>query len=173
MDLYLEDVDLSELIEEVRSIADPLAVEERQPRSRIDCPREIGTFHTDRTKLKQSLLNLLSNAGKFTSERRRHVAACVASPGRRFDGAVRRERHRHRHDAEQMDKLFQPSPRPMHRRPSATAEPGSGSRSPDTSASSSAERSTVTSEPGRGLHLHADHAGSCAGRDPARNLPRG
>jgi signal transduction histidine kinase/DNA-binding response OmpR family regulator len=65
MDLYLEDVDLASLIEEVRSIVEPLAAGNAN-RLEIACPAALSTLHTDRTKLKQSLLNLLSNAGKFT-----------------------------------------------------------------------------------------------------------
>jgi CheY-like chemotaxis protein/anti-sigma regulatory factor (Ser/Thr protein kinase) len=67
MDLYLEDVDLASLIEEVRSIIEPLAAANAN-RLEIVCPAALGTLHTDRTKLKQSLLNLLSNACKFTRE---------------------------------------------------------------------------------------------------------
>jgi CheY-like chemotaxis protein len=69
MDLYLEEVDLAGIIEEVRSIVEPLAASNAN-RLEIVCPAEIGTLYTDRTKLKQSLLNLLSNAGKFTHEGR-------------------------------------------------------------------------------------------------------
>jgi signal transduction histidine kinase len=69
MDLYFEDVDLAGLVEEVRSIVEPLAGVNGN-RLEIVCPAALGTFHTDRTKLKQSLLNLLSNAGKFTHEGR-------------------------------------------------------------------------------------------------------
>jgi CheY-like chemotaxis protein/two-component sensor histidine kinase len=69
MDLYLEDVDLASLIEEVRSIVEPL-VAANANQLEIACPPAFGMLHTDRTKLKQSLLNLLSNAGKFTHEGR-------------------------------------------------------------------------------------------------------
>src|SRR4029077_7355569 len=69
MDLYLEEGDLAELVEEVRSIVEPLATANAN-RLEIVCPAALGTLYTDRTKLKQSLLNLLSNAGKFTREGR-------------------------------------------------------------------------------------------------------
>ncbi|HJU15984.1 MAG TPA: response regulator [Stellaceae bacterium] len=67
MEIYLEEVDLAELIAEVRAIAEPLAAANAN-RLEIRHPPDLGTLHTDRTKLKQSLLNLLSNAGKFTHE---------------------------------------------------------------------------------------------------------
>jgi signal transduction histidine kinase/CheY-like chemotaxis protein len=69
MDLYLEEVDLKALIEEVRSIVAPLATSSGN-RFDIVCPDDLGTFYTDRTKLKQSLLNLLGNASKFTQQGR-------------------------------------------------------------------------------------------------------
>src|SRR5207253_273969 len=69
MDLYLEEVDLAVLVEEVRSIVEPLTAANAN-RLEIICPAALGTLYTDRTKLKQSLLNLLSNAGKFTHEGR-------------------------------------------------------------------------------------------------------
>jgi signal transduction histidine kinase/DNA-binding response OmpR family regulator len=73
MEVYLEEVDLAELLEEVRAIAEPLAA---QNANRLDIrrPAELGTLRTDRTKLKQSLLNLLSNAGKFTHDGRISLA---------------------------------------------------------------------------------------------------
>src|SRR5712671_74516 len=69
MDLYLEDVDIAGLVEEVRSIVEPLTAANAN-HLEIVCPGTIGSLYTDRTKLKQSLLNLLSNAGKFTHEGR-------------------------------------------------------------------------------------------------------
>jgi signal transduction histidine kinase/DNA-binding response OmpR family regulator len=69
MDLYLEEVDLKALLEEVRSIVAPLAT---SGGNRLDIvyPDDLGTLYTDRTKLKQSLLNLLGNASKFTQQGR-------------------------------------------------------------------------------------------------------
>jgi signal transduction histidine kinase/CheY-like chemotaxis protein len=67
MEVYLEEVALGPLVEEVRSIIEPLAAVNAN-HLEIACPASLGTLYTDRTKLKQSLLNLLSNAGKFTHE---------------------------------------------------------------------------------------------------------
>jgi signal transduction histidine kinase/DNA-binding response OmpR family regulator len=67
MELYLEEVDVAGLVAEVRSIVEPL-VAANANRLEIVCPAAVRTFYTDRTKLKQSLLNLLSNAGKFTHD---------------------------------------------------------------------------------------------------------
>ncbi len=69
MDLYLEEADLAGLVDEVRSIVEPLMAANAN-RLEIVCPAAVGALYTDRTKLKQSLLNLLSNAGKFTHEGR-------------------------------------------------------------------------------------------------------
>jgi signal transduction histidine kinase/DNA-binding response OmpR family regulator/HAMP domain-containing protein len=66
LEIYLEDVDVVEMVEEVRAIVRPLAAKNSN-RLEIDCPPGVGSLHTDRTKLKQSVLNLLSNAAKFTS----------------------------------------------------------------------------------------------------------
>jgi signal transduction histidine kinase/CheY-like chemotaxis protein len=79
MDLYLEEVDLAGLVEEVRSIVEPLAAA-NENRLEIVCPAGLGTLYTDRTKLKQSLLNLLSNAGKFTQEGRVKLEVRPAGP---------------------------------------------------------------------------------------------
>jgi signal transduction histidine kinase len=54
-----------ELVHEVRSLAAPL-VERNGNTLVVDLDPAIAEMHSDRTKLKQSLLNLLSNASKFT-----------------------------------------------------------------------------------------------------------
>jgi signal transduction histidine kinase len=78
MDIYLEEVDLAGLIQELRSIVEPLAAANAN-RLDIVCPAALGTLYTDRTKLKQSLLNLLSNSGKFTHEGRIGLAVSPAA----------------------------------------------------------------------------------------------
>jgi signal transduction histidine kinase/CheY-like chemotaxis protein len=69
MELYFEEVDIVGLVEEARAIVEPLAAANAN-RLEIICPAASGRLRTDRTKLKQSLLNLLSNAGKFTHQGR-------------------------------------------------------------------------------------------------------
>jgi signal transduction histidine kinase/CheY-like chemotaxis protein len=67
MDVYLEQVFLSKLVDEVRTIVEPMVVKNGN-RLTIECPPDIGSLRTDHTKLKQSLINLLGNAAKFTKE---------------------------------------------------------------------------------------------------------
>ena len=67
MDVYLEQVNLAQLVDEVRVMVQPL-VEKNGNRLVIDCPSGIGAMRTDLTKIKQSLINLLSNAAKFTEK---------------------------------------------------------------------------------------------------------
>ena len=65
MDVYLEQVFLSRMVDEVKTIVGPMMAK-NENRFVIDCPIDIGSLRTDVTKLKQSLINLLSNAAKFT-----------------------------------------------------------------------------------------------------------
>jgi signal transduction histidine kinase/DNA-binding response OmpR family regulator len=67
MELFLETFDLTKLINEVIATASPL-VSKKGDTLAIDCPADIGAMHADATKLRQMLLNLLSNASKFTEK---------------------------------------------------------------------------------------------------------
>jgi signal transduction histidine kinase/DNA-binding response OmpR family regulator len=67
MDVYLEPVNLTQLVDEVRVMIQPL-IEKNGNRLVIDCAPDIGSMRTDLTKVKQSLINLLSNAAKFTEK---------------------------------------------------------------------------------------------------------
>jgi PAS domain S-box-containing protein len=65
MELALETFDVCGLIREVVTTIQPLA-EKNANALEVRCPDDLGTMHADRTKVKQSLFNLLSNACKFT-----------------------------------------------------------------------------------------------------------
>jgi signal transduction histidine kinase/DNA-binding response OmpR family regulator/CHASE3 domain sensor protein len=67
MDLFAEDFELDTLIDEVSATAQPL-IEKNGNRLVIERGEHRVTAHQDLTKLRQSLLNLLSNAAKFTHE---------------------------------------------------------------------------------------------------------
>jgi signal transduction histidine kinase/CheY-like chemotaxis protein len=67
MDVYLEDFEIAGLVEEVQSLARPL-VAKNNNRLEVICPPGIGAMRSDLTKVKQNLLNLLSNSSKFTSD---------------------------------------------------------------------------------------------------------
>ena len=66
MTVFIEPVNVPTLLAEVQSIIEPLATKNGN-RFVVDCAPEIGSIDCDVTKLKQSLLNLLSNASKFTT----------------------------------------------------------------------------------------------------------
>ena len=67
MDVFVEKVDIQALLEEVLSIVKPLADKSKNV-IKVICPDDISSFRSDQTKVKQCLLNLLSNANKFTSK---------------------------------------------------------------------------------------------------------
>ncbi|HIK31442.1 MAG TPA: PAS domain S-box protein [Oscillatoriales cyanobacterium M59_W2019_021] len=67
MDLVPEEFEVSQLIYEVESTIEPL-VEKNTNTLKVICSLNVGTMYTDRTKMRQVLLNLLSNAAKFTHQ---------------------------------------------------------------------------------------------------------
>ena len=64
-DLYLETFDLDEFITELEATARPLAAKNTNAFVLLK-DDTLGEVHMDATKLRQSILNLLSNAAKFT-----------------------------------------------------------------------------------------------------------
>jgi signal transduction histidine kinase/DNA-binding response OmpR family regulator len=79
MDIFLEEVELAPLLEEVRALVVPLA-EKNSNILDLRLAEDLGSIRTDRTKLKQSLLNILSNGSKFTENGRLTLVA------ERFEG---------------------------------------------------------------------------------------
>ncbi|GEM_PF-983128 len=65
MDLHLENFHVAKLVSDVRDTIQPL-VAKSSNRLIVDCPADIGDMRADLTKVRQALLNLLSNANKFT-----------------------------------------------------------------------------------------------------------
>ena len=65
MELFLETFELGKIVREVAATITPLT-DKRSNKLVIECPADIGSMHADATKLRQMLLNLLSNASKFT-----------------------------------------------------------------------------------------------------------
>ncbi|MEG4497083.1 HAMP domain-containing sensor histidine kinase [Microcoleus sp. F10-C6] len=65
--LYLENFDVATMIEEVMTTAQPL-VEKKGNSLALKTKGELGTMYADQPKVRQILLNLLSNAAKFTEK---------------------------------------------------------------------------------------------------------
>ena len=127
MDVFIEKVDVAAVVAEVRVDHRAARGQERQqPRDR-PAPPMSASSSSDSTKVKQSLLNLLSNASKFTKDGT--VTLTVTRERRRRRRCVdfARRRHRHRHDAgAARPSCSKPSARPIPRPRGNTAAPGSG-----------------------------------------------
>jgi signal transduction histidine kinase len=65
--LHLETFDIAEAVSDAVTTVRPV-VERNRNRLEIVCPAGIGEMREDVTKVRQVLLNLLSNAGKFTEQ---------------------------------------------------------------------------------------------------------
>ena len=65
MELFLEDICIQTVLDEIIGTIQPLA-QKNGNQLRWSCPDSIGILHADQVKLRQSLINLLSNACKFT-----------------------------------------------------------------------------------------------------------
>ena len=74
MELHLQTFSLVPLIEDVAKTIEPMATKNGN-RLVIDCPASLGTIHADQTRFRQSLLNLASNANKFTEKGTVTIAA--------------------------------------------------------------------------------------------------
>src|SRR5581483_3225112 len=67
MDVYLEDADVKTFVSGVAAMIRPLIAKNNNQFALVE-DGEAGNMRVDVTKTRQSLLNLLSNASKFTSK---------------------------------------------------------------------------------------------------------
>ena len=67
MDVFIEEIDIPSLLDEVKAIITPLVAKNGNTLE-VRLADRIGSMRTDRTKVKQCLLNVLSNASKFTQD---------------------------------------------------------------------------------------------------------
>ncbi len=104
MFVFLEDVAVGTLIEEVVNTVQPLIARNGNTLS-VELGPNLGSMHTDVTKLRQSLFNLLSNAAKFTSSGAIALRADADGPGQMVfsvtDSGIGMQ-------PEQMESLFKP-----------------------------------------------------------------
>jgi signal transduction histidine kinase/CheY-like chemotaxis protein len=83
MDLHLESFLIAPLIDDVVKTIEPLAVKNGN-RMVVDCNSMIGSMHADQIRVRQALLNLVSNANKFTE----HGAITVSAQRRDHSGGA-------------------------------------------------------------------------------------
>jgi GAF domain-containing protein/CheY-like chemotaxis protein len=81
MELHLESFALAPLVEDVAKTIEPMAAKNGN-RIVVDCQADLGTMHADQTRFRQALLNLASNANKFTEK----GTVTIAAQGQRLEG---------------------------------------------------------------------------------------
>jgi GAF domain-containing protein len=82
MELHLDTFPLVPVINDVAKTVEPMATKNGN-RLVVHCLADLGTMHADQIRLRQSLLNLVSNANKFTEKGTITIAAHQGQEGSR------------------------------------------------------------------------------------------
>jgi signal transduction histidine kinase/CheY-like chemotaxis protein len=106
MELHLETFSLAPLIEDVVNTIETLAAK-NENRIEVQCDSGIETLHADQIRVRQALLNLVSNANKFTSKGTVTIEARPHEEGGREWVTIAVTDTGIGMTAEQMGKLFQ------------------------------------------------------------------
>jgi signal transduction histidine kinase len=106
MELQLEDFALAPLIDNVVKTIEPLAAKNGNQVA-VHCDAAIGTMHADQMRLRQAMLNLLSNGNKFTERGTITVAARQGEENGREEVTIAVADTGIGMTPEQMGKLFQ------------------------------------------------------------------
>jgi PAS domain S-box-containing protein len=69
MELYVETFDVASMIKDVTGVMQPLVAQHGNT-LHVHCQADVGSMRADLTKVRQSLVNLLANASKFTARGR-------------------------------------------------------------------------------------------------------
>lgn len=94
-ELLLEDVDISQLIEEVTSLVQPLAAQNDNIWE-VKCAPDLAPLRTDLGKLRKCLLSLLDNACKFTKQGKITFAIAHSSQFSQLDNASKPDSLKHK-----------------------------------------------------------------------------
>ncbi|WP_170783173.1 hybrid sensor histidine kinase/response regulator [Ruegeria lacuscaerulensis] len=103
MEFTLDTFDISQVINDVSTTVQPLA-EKNDNTLEISCPEDIGEMVCDLTKVRQALLNLLSNACKFTENEKITLSVVESNEGGQLEFAV--SDHGIGMSPEQADRIF-------------------------------------------------------------------
>jgi|GEM_PF-2468041 len=82
-DLHVETFDIADIVKDISAVAGPL-VDRNKNALVLDIPDDIGAMTSDQTKVRQALINIVTNACKFTSE---GTITLTARRGTSSDGA--------------------------------------------------------------------------------------
>ena len=172
LDVHPEEFALGSLVEDLRSVFEPLAADKRLNFSVTVDPDVPAELVTDRQRLRQVLHNLLSNAVKFTERgevMRPDPAGRPAGARRRARDHVLGHRHRDRHLRRQPQDHLRgvPAGRRDHQPPLRRHRPGAGHQPRGGRDAGRPDHRAEPAGPRQHLH-HLPAAGRAPGRPGAR-----